>query len=1076
MRNNLTYKQLLSTVEWLVQTKAVSLNDLGISELAYEKAVTGQRILSQETASKCFEIAKFSEEETPTKESIQNAIQSKEAERMKWSAEIIAREKAREALTDKELIDTISDADLKASNPTPFGPNGTNEENLAWAESIEDALQAAADAKADAVLDNQITVVFQGGGTKGAFQAGSLLYLGQNWDRFDIKETIGASTGSFAALHLTAYGAEAGLRLATYYSAGEEGDFHNWSTKYSEVHRVFSRSAFPKKLDEFLQDRMRAYPNRFKVKSLKKEMESELLVISQTLPEVVYSQEENASDGGDDSGLIGGITSDDLYGLMNKVKWGMIAVGAANLFVPYADFVLSGLLMGGANFVQDIVDEYIRAYQGIEMMEENTKGIMNSGKIRQTIQEAADYMAAHPNEIGLHAAVTSLNDTRLHWVDKTGNFGKDGRHQRGNPVLPEDQFVSGILASMAFPAIFDPIAIPLPNGGDKVYLDGGIRENCGIGKAYGFAGRKVLVINCSPSPLERWPEGISQDEQTTSALFKTILLDIFEHEGDLAERHPRIPFPNHKKVAQINPGVGLIGLLEADTGCALASMLVGYLYTQVALYEEVPGVASSRGLLKGYVSQLETKLRDMLLIERGMFFRGVGVHPHSNQRENQIVEVNGKHVDLIGDKEADFFFCMEHIESLRQVKKEAIDLLQAYVLQFRKVTNIKMVLPEAFGHLEYEDLFLKISYPVGKAIFKNAEEKVTTSFSYEYQKSGWTQEGTEYRLRRVSNPIVYSDLWGRFSFKEEAGNVIDAEAPPSLEAIHAHVFPAAPTFPMPTKPLFTKEINDEIYESTGAGKDFDLFALRNSVVLKDENHHITLFVDNHGRYEMYTYNQEQGTLGDEVGNNLNWVTINSEDNTLLSLSGTHVLEINHSTHAFRLFNVDFHNLAAEGPFSPRVREKQGQLKIFRDQKILLKRPGAHQQLISIDRQTRKFEIHAYSLAEGQPFMQENSLIWEGNLPFAMQEADTFEFLNERVLVQKHHYVAGEGNFTYKFWHVDIDRDYKTLVHYVPVNETFPSNSTNNNTPTAIKPLDENRALYLMKKACSVRSSRFRFES
>ena len=109
------------------------------------------------------------------------------------------------------------------------------------------------------------TIVFQGGGTKGAFQAGALCFLEDRWEALNVATVIGSSTGSFSALHAVAYGPGAGRKLAHYYDRLRRGDFDDWSAKYSRIGELLDKSIVPGILDSSLPGQTRAFRNTFKV-------------------------------------------------------------------------------------------------------------------------------------------------------------------------------------------------------------------------------------------------------------------------------------------------------------------------------------------------------------------------------------------------------------------------------------------------------------------------------------------------------------------------------------------------------------------------------------------------------------------------------------------------------------------------------------------------------------------------------------------------------------------------------------------------------------------------------------------
>lgn len=1070
MQKQLTYQNLLSTFTLLVASGKISLKKLGLSAFAFEKIRTGQRILSADTAQECFELSEMSSKERPSKDTISQAVETERKERSERNAENQSQEVALKAFMKRDLLKEITAKDL-VDNPLAYLLDPDN--GKIDMDRVEDLKRMIEEFQKNKELDEQITLVFQGGGTKGAFQAGALLYIGQNWDALKIKDVVGASTGSFTALHVAAYGRDCGKKLAAHYTSVEDGDFKDWTSKYSKIQQVVSQSYFPSMLDDFLEAMMKAYPNRFVERSLKYELTAPSSIAGLPPAEVEY-QVDVPEEGGGGEGVIPGVQSDDLRGY---VKWGSI-IGAGLLGLnafPGVNTFISILGLFGLNWLEDKVEEFIKVLEAAEKLNENLLGLHHSTKIADAVEKTVGHLKAHPNDIQLHMAVTGMNDTRLHWVDENGDFTVDHPHQDLQPNLPLGQLAKGVEASMAFPFIFSPVALDLQNNETKIYADGGIRENCGIPKAYTLSGRQVVNINCAPSPLKRWPKGLEGDDMTVLFQLKTILLDINSHEGELAEQYPRLPFPRTKSLTRVQPGLGLIGLLEADTGCAAASMLVGFLYTQTGMYKQPEDRISVRGILKAMVARIEILLREMLMVERGMFFQGSVIAEEANHAQNKVVNINPASVWLPGDKDARYYFSYAKVAELRQIKKDILELLLEYCRTFQTATNLKLILPDHLGHLTMEDLLIRVSYPLAKSLWMPGGMREGEMFDYRYERPFPPSNLEESVLRKETITVGYSDLWGRFVNLSADQELVAAEEAPDLRELRSYEFDAMPLDPMPNKPILHQEVNDNIYRSDGQGGDLDRNTYHAGLPLIGPLHQKFIFWDPDGNYAVHDYLEAEGRLSENPISQGHWHSINGEHNSLIALKQDVVLDFNRQTGQYRVFKVHFRNVAAEGPLRAADHIKTGNSnRIFRGNQCLVKRPGSEQHLIGFRKGTRQFDVHGYSLNPQSDLFLANSLVFSGNFPQFIGLNDQIEFLNERVLVHKR-YLMNRDQYQFVYYHVDIDAHYKSVVHYKPLfTSTVFMDNNFNNMMIAVLPLETEKALFLENNSYEIRESRFRF--
>jgi len=168
-------------------------------------------------------------------------------------------------------------------------------------------------------------------------------------------------------------------------------------------------------------------------------------------------------------------------------------------------------------------------------------------------------------------------------VDEAGRFAietiaTESGASNGDEITPN--LTKGILASSALPVAFSPVPMDVGPRSSYDFIDGGVRENCCLFKAYERQEERIICINCNPSPTNDWPDASS----VTSFLnLPHTILAISSHEADLSERKPRNPFPSNKELVVIEPHKLLIGVLDFSKDCTLHALVTGYLRSRIVL-------------------------------------------------------------------------------------------------------------------------------------------------------------------------------------------------------------------------------------------------------------------------------------------------------------------------------------------------------------------------------------------------------------------------------------------------------------------------------------------------------------
>jgi predicted acylesterase/phospholipase RssA len=152
-----------------------------------------------------------------------------------------------------------------------------------------------------------------------------------------------------------------------------------------------------------------------------------------------------------------------------------------------------------------VISRLVEEFSVVQGLRTNVMGILDGDHLRWWLTNYADFR--HPVVMPMFWAVTNLTHERPEYFYLMPNRATDGDRKlveaaarlalgtnvpvrEASPELLVDQ----IRASAAVPAAFDPVALPAPEGGQALYVDGGVTANTPVRLASALALRVDSVL------------------------------------------------------------------------------------------------------------------------------------------------------------------------------------------------------------------------------------------------------------------------------------------------------------------------------------------------------------------------------------------------------------------------------------------------------------------------------------------------------------------------------------------------------------------------------------------------------
>jgi NTE family protein len=372
------------------------------------------------------------------------------------------------------------------------------------------------------VVENLTAIVLSGGGAKGSFQVGALLYLREIWHEIAPRIICGTSVGAINALALAE------------------------STSPSGVDKIEG-------IWLGLQ-----YNQDMYVPSEPLQRASDLLGFSIT--DVVFH-------GGGVPSL--GSIYQDLIGLDSEAA----AWSAAGLAVG-GDF---GALVGGLAriFIGKPVDD---VHDAVQALRRDASFLLDLQPTEDKIKAAVDRTAVANSGMKLRLATVALEDGALYYVTEAGRLlrGRAVNADFDEPITTSDPLVAAAMASAAIPAFFAARRLDTASTAWH-HVDGGTREMLPAQAAVELGAQLLYNISVSPSiPLPAPDPGQSFGDPGRLLTIAGRGLDLLTNEVAVEEKHPRAGFCDERERLLIQPVFEVHDTVVIDPGLIRINMAYGY--------------------------------------------------------------------------------------------------------------------------------------------------------------------------------------------------------------------------------------------------------------------------------------------------------------------------------------------------------------------------------------------------------------------------------------------------------------------------------------------------------------------
>lgn len=394
-------------------------------------------------------------------------------------------------------------------------------------------------------------LALSGGGAKGSFEAGALMYIGQHWEELGISLVAGTSVGGINALAVSQWQSEIATRLPSLWlSLLNSESMYIESSQLEEIQNILSDLGID--LDNLL-----------------------------------------ANTGGGD-----GI----------DIPWNRIRTIA-----NFAPLLISAIPVGLGGFAVDYIEE--KAESVLSLLEEITSlnSLYSLDPIRGLLQEQFGNNYNVGRALPLRMVFISMLDGHPYYVDEYRNANRFSlthprtRSGRTGFILGEnlpDAVIRGAIASASIPIIFGPEQIWLSftpdiidmddlsginpliairDGQIEIHqaMDGGLRDNLPLHAASSEGAENIICISASPRHIEEnrnrgpFPAGLVE------TLGRTI--DILTHELKESDRMEAL----NTNTLFIDPIFPILDTITINPGLIRINLEYGYMRTFDAL-EEMP--------------------------------------------------------------------------------------------------------------------------------------------------------------------------------------------------------------------------------------------------------------------------------------------------------------------------------------------------------------------------------------------------------------------------------------------------------------------------------------------------------
>lgn len=402
------------------------------------------------------------------------------------------------------------------------------------------------------VLENLTAIVLSGGGAKGSFEVGALLYLREIWN--DVKPRIVCSTsvGSINAL------------------AVAESLQSNGIDKLEGVWLGLRTGA-------------------------------DMYAPSPELAQGLAAIE---------------ITFDDFIAVLSEVDGATIDVGfwnivdegaAAGWFAAGWAFggPIGGIIAGIASLASDAADSLSELQEALA----NASFLLDLAPARQTMEALINRQSIANSGMKLRMAAVALEDGELYYVTEQSRLFRSSAAtpDLDEPITTADPLIVGALASSAIPGVFPAVRIATASA-ELTYVDGGVREVLPSFAAVELGAQLLFNISASTSdPHVENDAGYNEPGKLLTIMKRGV--DLQGNEVVREEMHPRAGFADRRERVLIHPAFEVHNLIQIDPGLIRINIAYGY-------FRAFDGDQKRRGNINSLQYLLWRAWTDELIMER----------------------------------------------------------------------------------------------------------------------------------------------------------------------------------------------------------------------------------------------------------------------------------------------------------------------------------------------------------------------------------------------------------------------------------------------------------------------------
>ncbi|RMF37414.1 MAG: hypothetical protein D6754_09550 [Alphaproteobacteria bacterium] len=372
------------------------------------------------------------------------------------------------------------------------------------------------------VLANLTAIVLSGGGAKGSFEIGALLYLREIWNEIEPRIICGTSVGAINALALAEV---------------------THSGSVDKMERLWLSLEFNS--DMYVESPPVAQASA---------------ILGVQISDVILHDAELGS-------------PLNIYGNLVGLTPEAAAWAGAGLAIGGT----AGAIVGG--IVQIFVDEPADRIADAVSALKNASNFLDLSPTRALIAANVNERSIANSGMQLRLAMVALEDGGLYYATEDGRLIRG--HARSSSfreaIVTPQPLVTSAMASSAIPAVFQATRVTT-NGLSMHFVDGGVREVLPQQAAVELGAQLIFAISAAPFAPHPAPADPNQSFGDPGRLGAIALrgVDLCVNEVSSEEKAPRAGFCDGRVRVLIQPDIEVHGTTQIDPGLIRINMAYGY--------------------------------------------------------------------------------------------------------------------------------------------------------------------------------------------------------------------------------------------------------------------------------------------------------------------------------------------------------------------------------------------------------------------------------------------------------------------------------------------------------------------